>query len=90
MLITSQLVFADPNPALHPEYNETWLDVSSYTRTASRTLWSNSDQYKIQVSEMLTDGQVVDSWSTYNVTDEQFDQIVRWKKADQIQEKATL
>lgn len=57
--ISVQLVFADPDPSRHPEYNQTWLDV-------------------------------VDSWSPYNVSDEQFEQILRWKKADQVQEKGTL
>ena len=59
VLTSTKMVFADPIPTQHPEYNQTWLDV-------------------------------VDSWSTYNVSDEQFNQIVHWKKADQIQEKATL
>ena len=58
-VVNVQLLFADPDPAQHPEFNKTWLHV-------------------------------VDHWSRYNVSDEQLEQIRKWKKADQIQEKATL
>lgn len=57
-VINLQLVFADSDPARHPEYNQTWLNV-------------------------------VNSWSSYNVSEEQFEQIKRWEKAGQIQEKGT-
>jgi hypothetical protein len=58
-VLNVQLLFADPTPARHPEFNQTWLDL-------------------------------VDYWSGYNVSEEQFEQIREWKRADQIQEKATL